>query len=50
MQKWLGDNDILMYLTHIESKLTGAERFIRTLGGKIYKKLQPMTVNLILVI
>ena len=50
MQKWLDDNDILMYSTHIESKLTGAERFIRTLEGKIYKKLQPMTVNLILVI
>ena len=50
MHKWLDDNDILMYSTHIESKLTGAERFIRTLEGKIYKKLQPMTVNLFLVI
>ena len=38
MQKWLGDNDILMYLTHNEGKSVVVERFIRTLKDKIYKK------------
>ena len=42
MQKWLDDNDILMYSTHNEGKSVVAERFIRTLKGRIYKK---MTVN-----
>ena len=28
-----------MYLTHIEDKSVVAERFIKTLNGKIYKKL-----------
>ena len=37
MQKWLDDNDILMQSTHNEGKLVVAERFIRTLKGKIYK-------------
>ena len=36
MQKWLGDNDILMYLTHNEGKSVAVERFIKTLKGKIY--------------
>ena len=44
------DNDILMYLTHNESKSVVAERFINTLMGKIYKKCQLMVTNLILVI
>ena len=33
MQKWLGDNDILIYSTDIEGKSVVAERFIRTLKG-----------------
>ena len=28
-----------MYLTHIEDKSVVAEKFIKTLNGKIYKKL-----------
>ena len=39
MQKWFGDNDILMYWTHNESKSVVAVRFIKTLKSKIYKKL-----------
>ena len=42
MQKWLDDNDILMYLTHNEAKSVVAERFMRTLKDKIYKQ---MTAN-----
>ena len=42
MQKRLDDNDILMYSSHNEDKSVVAERFIRTLKGKIYKK---MTAN-----
>ena len=38
MQKWLDDNDILMYLTHNKVNSVVAERFIRTLKGKIYRK------------
>ena len=38
MQKWLDDNGILMYSTHNEGKWVVAERFMRTLIGKIYKK------------
>ena len=37
MQKWLDDN-ILMYSTHSEGKSVVAERFIKTLKGKIYIK------------
>ena len=37
MQKWLDDN-ILMYSTHSEGKSVVAERFIKTLKGKIYRK------------
>ena len=36
MQKWLDDNDILMYLTLNEGKSVVAERFLRTLNGKMY--------------
>ena len=50
MQKWLDDNDISIYSTHNESKSVVAERFIKTLKSKIYKKLQLIIVNLILVI
>ena len=38
MQKWLDDNDILIYSTHIEGKSVVAERFIKSLKEKIYKK------------
>ena len=37
MQKWLDDN-ISMYSTHSEGKSVVAERFIKTLKGKIYIK------------
>ena len=40
MQEWFDNNDILMYLTHNESKPVIAARFIRTLKGKIYKKIE----------
>ena len=42
MQEWLGNIDILMYSTHNEGKSVIAERFIKTLKSKIYKK---MTAN-----
>ena len=34
----LDDKDILMYSTYNEGKSIVAEKFIRTLKGKIYKK------------
>ena len=37
MQKWLDDDDTLMYSTHSEGKSVVAERFIRTLKGKTCK-------------
>ena len=40
MQKRLKDNDVSMYPIHIEGKSVVAERFIRSLKGKIYKKWQ----------
>ena len=42
MQEWLDNNDILMYSTHYEGKSVIAERFIKTLKAKVYKK---MTAN-----
>ena len=39
MQKWLDDNNILMYSTHNEGKSVVAERFIRILKSKTYKKI-----------
>ena len=42
MQRWLDNNDILLYSTHKEGKSIVAEKFIKTLKAKIYKK---MTVN-----
>ena len=50
MQEWLENNDILMYSMHNEGKSVIAERFIKTLKAKIYKKWQLMIANLILVI
>ena len=37
IQKWLDDNDISMYFKYNEGKSVVAEKFIRTLNGKIYK-------------
>ena len=42
MKVWLDNNDILMYSTHNEGKSLIAEKFIKTLKSKIYKK---MTAN-----
>ena len=39
VQEWLGNNDILIFLTHNEGKSIIAERFIKTLKAKIYKKM-----------
>ena len=50
MQEWLDNNDILMYSTHNEGKSVIAERFIKILKAKIYKKIQVMIANLIVVI
>ena len=40
MQKWLDDNDILMYSTHNEAKSVVSKRFIRTLKIQIYKRMR----------
>ena len=37
LKKWLRNNNIVMYSTHNEGKSVVAERFIKTLKGKIYK-------------
>ena len=42
MQEWLDNNDILIYSTHNEGKSVIAERFIKMLKAKIFKK---MTAN-----
>ena len=42
MQEWLDNNDNLMYCIHNEGKSVIAERFIKTLKPKIYKR---MTTN-----
>ena len=44
-KKWLRDNDIVMYSTHNEGKSVLAERFIRTLKGKIYKYMTSISKN-----
>ena len=44
-KKWLRDNDIVMYSTHNEGKSVVAERFIRTLKGKIYKYMTSLSKN-----
>ena len=36
-EKWLSDNNIVMYSTYSEGKSVAAERFIRTLKNKLYK-------------
>ena len=45
-KKWLQDNDIVMYSTHNEEKSVVAERFIRTLKGKIYKYMTSISKNM----
>ena len=44
-KKWLRDNDIVMNSTHNEGKSIVAERFIRTLKGKIYKYMTSISKN-----
>ena len=44
-KKWLRDNDIVMYSTNNEGKSVVAERFIRTLKSKIYKKMTSISKN-----
>ena len=39
MQKWLDDNNILMYFKHNQGKSVVAKMFIKTLKGKIYKRI-----------
>ena len=48
MQKWLDENDILIYSTGNEDKAIVAERFIWILKSKIYNKWQQMIINLII--
>ena len=45
LQKWLSDNDIIMYSTYNEGKSVVAERFIRTLKNKLYKHMTPTGKN-----
>ena len=42
IQEWLDNNNVLINSTHNESKSIIAERFIKTLKAKIYKR---MTAN-----
>ena len=43
--KWLQDNDTVMYSTHNEGKSVVAERSIRTLKSKIYKCMTSISKN-----
>ena len=45
MQKWLNDNDILVYLTYNQGTSMVAERYIKTLKGKILRKLTANDMN-----
>ena len=44
-KKWLQNNDIVMYSTHIEGKSVLAERLIGTLKSKIYKYMTSISKN-----
>ena len=44
-KKWLRDINIVMYSPHNEGKSVVAERFIRTLKGKIYKYMTSIPKN-----
>ena len=46
MNSWLRDNDIVMYLMHIEGKFVAAERFIRTLKNLSYKYMTSVSKNM----
>ena len=50
MRRWLEDNNVLMYSTRNEGKSVVAEKLIKTLKDKIYKKVRANDKNLILVI
>ena len=39
MQKWLDDNDIMMYSTLNEDDSAVTERFMGTLDAEIYKRI-----------
>ena len=39
MQEWLNDNGILMYSTYNKGKSVVSKKFVKTLKGKIYKKM-----------
>ena len=45
MKSFLQNNNIGMYLMHNEGKFVVAERFIRTLKGKIYKYMTSVSKN-----
>ena len=45
LNKWLRDNDIVMYSTHNEGKSVVAERFIRTLKSNIFKYMTSISKN-----
>ena len=44
-EKWLQDNNIVMYSTNNEGKSIIAERFIRTLKNEIYKYMTAVSKN-----
>ena len=46
MKSWLEKNDIDMYSTHHKRKSVVAERFIRTLKNKVYKRMTAVSKNL----
>ena len=46
MNSWLHNNDIVMYLMHIEGKFVAAERFIRTLKNLSYKYMTSVSKNM----
>ena len=43
--KWLKDNDITMYSTYNKGESVAAERFIKTLKNKIYKRMTAISEN-----
>ena len=46
MKSWLHDSNIEIYWTLNEGKSVVAERFIRTLKSKIYKKMTAISKNM----
>ena len=45
LKKWLKDNSIEMYSTHVQGKSAVAEKFIRTLKNKIHKHMTAISKN-----